>query len=238
MINTSHDVLLRMDSASPPKPRRKRGRPPASAGPAISRDDLLHIAANAIGGHGFARTSIRSIADKAGVSMRTVQHHFPNKDEIWRAVIDDVVVPEIARPLGEERDNIPDAIHGEVALRIERAMTRPGLSAAVLTDTSDGARDRLEYVAAATADVQRENLLTLRSLMDAGALRSMDPRSLAIAISVGLACISSAKTAINVLYDVELDDSLQRDALTKDITDLLLYGLLPRDDADTERSPS
>jgi TetR/AcrR family transcriptional regulator len=199
----------------------------------VSREDLLQIASRAISERGFERTSIRGIANEAGVSMRTVQHHFPTKDDIWRALIDDVVLPEIVSRVSEDAADIPDTVESEVALRIDRAMTRPGLSAAVLTDTSDGARDRLEYVAAATAEVQRANLLTLRSLMDAGALRSMDPRSLAIAISIGLAglaCISSAKTAVDVLYDVDLDDTRQREALIQDITDLVLYGLLPRDD--------
>jgi TetR/AcrR family transcriptional regulator len=201
----------------------------------VSREDLLQIASRAIAERGFERTSIRAIANEAGVSMRTVQHHFPTKDDIWRALIDDVVVPEIVSRVSQDAADIPSTVENEVALRIERAMTRPGLSAAVLTDTSEGARDRLEYVAAATAEVQRTNLLTLRSLMDAGALRSMDPRSLAVAISIGLACISSATTAVDVLYDVDLCDESQRDVLIQDITNLVLYGLLPRDG---EEAPS
>lgn len=214
---------------SPGAPRR-RGRPSASDSPAASREDLLRIASRAIAERGFERTSIRAIANEAGVSMRTVQHHFPTKDDIWRALIDDIVLPEIVSRVSQDTADIPSTVENEVALRIERAMTRPGLSAAVLTDTAEGARDRLEYVAAATAEVQRANLLTLRSLMDAGALRSMDPRSLAIAISIGLACISSAKTAADVLYDVDLDNAAHREALIRDITNLVLYGLLPRDD--------
>jgi len=220
-----------MVTPTSPKTSRGRGRPRASDGPAVSRAGLLQIASRAIAELGFDRTSIRGIANEAGVSMRTVQHHFPTKDDIWRALVDDVVVPETVTKVSEDAADIPSTVESEVALRIERAMTRPGLSAAVLTDTSEGARDRLKYVAAATAEMQRANLLTLRSLMDAGALRSMDPRSLAIAISIGLACISSAKTAVDVLYDVDLDEPEQREALTRDITKLLLYGLLPRTQA-------
>jgi TetR/AcrR family transcriptional regulator len=219
-----------MVTPTSPKAARGPGRPRASDGPAVSREDLLQIASRAIAERGFERTSIRGIANEAGVSMRTVQHHFPTKDDIWRALIDDVVVPETVSRVSQDAADIPDTVEREVALRIERAMTRPGLSAAVLTDTSKGARDRLEYVAAATAEMQRANLLTLRSHMDAGALRSMDPRSLAIAVSIGLACVSSAKTAVDVLYDVDLDDDAQRETLIQDITDLVLYGLLPRED--------
>ncbi|MCP4503020.1 MAG: TetR/AcrR family transcriptional regulator [Deltaproteobacteria bacterium] len=228
-----------MAEINSPNPSRRRGRPRTSEGPAVSRSNLLQIAARAIGGHGFDRTSIRSIAKEAGVSMRTVQHHFPSKDDLWRALVDDVIVPRVATPLSDDATKLPDTVEAEVGLRIQEAIENPGLSAAVLTDPSDGGRDRLEYLSAATAETQRENLLTLAAHMDAGALRSMDPRSLAVAISIGLACISSAKTAIDVLYDVDLEDADQRNALTKDITDLLLYGLLPRKDGtEQKKTPS
>lgn len=224
-----------MENTAQQLARRGRGRPSAGAGPAVTRTELLQVAARLIGQHGFAGTSVRTLAAEAGVSYGTVQHHFPTKDELWRALVDEVIVPELASRLTDDAADIPATVAGEIGLRIEHALTRPGLSAAVLTDPSGGARERLEYVAAATAESRRDNLLAMRALMDAGALRSMDPRSLAIAISIGLACISSAKTAIEVIYDVDLDESAQRDALTRDITDLLLHGLLPREH---ERSPS
>lgn len=78
--------------------------------------------------------------------------------------------------------------------------------------------ERLEYVAAAVADIQRENLLGIAASMDAGFMRSMDPRTLAIVISIGLSCTSSAKMATNILYDVNLQDKDARENLTKEIS--------------------
>ena len=92
--------------------------------------------------------------------------------------------------------------------------------------------DPIEYELPGITQTQVE---TKQGMTFAGALRAMDPRSLAIAISIGLACISSAKTATDVLYDVDLDDAAQREALVQDITNLVLYGLLPRDE---EEAPS
>jgi TetR/AcrR family transcriptional regulator len=215
-------------TASSNKPSRPRGRPPTSQGPAVTRKELLEIAAQAIGARGFDRASIRAIADAAGVSNRTVQHHFPTKDDLWRALVDEVVVPELAKRLSAEPSDVPATVEDEVGKRIERSITRPGLSAAIVTDPTEGARGRLEYLASAITETRGHNVETLRALMEVGALRQMDPRSLLITMSIGLTCISSAKTAIDVLYGVDLDDPAQRSGLTQDITELLLYGLLPR----------
>ena len=222
-----------MTSNAPKK--RARGRPKQSEGPVVTREKLLEIAAKMVGEKGFDRMSIRGLASAAGVSNRSVQHHFQAKDDIWRALVDDVILPELAYKIEDAVSEVPSSedalvalIEREISVRIDRALTRPGLSAAMLTDPSEGARERLEYVAAATSELRRENLLTIASSMDSGLMRAIDPRTLAIVISVGLACISSAKNATDVLYDVDLDDKQARDTLTEEITELLLYGLLPR----------
>jgi TetR/AcrR family transcriptional regulator len=212
------------------RPKRSRGRPPASEGPAVTREELLAIASRAIGQRGFDRSSIRAIADEAGVSNRSVQHHFPTKDDLWRALVDEVIVPELKKEVSAEPSDVPARIREDVQARVELAITRPGLSAAVLADSSEGDRGRLEYLAAAIADTRDQNIETWRALMEAGALRGMDPRSMMITISIAVPFISSAKTAVDVLYGVDLEDPTQRDALNRDIADLLLYGLLPRPD--------
>ena len=154
-----------------------------------------------------------------------MQNHFQAKDDIWRALVDDVILPDLAysleEPLSDAQQNedaIASIVEREISIRIDRALTRPGLSAAMLTDPSEGAQDRLEYVAAATSDVRRENLVAIASIMDEGLMRAMDPRTLAIVISVGLSCISSAKAATNTLYDIDLDDKDVRENLSKEIT--------------------
>ena len=70
----------------------------------------------------------------------------------------------------------------------------------------------------------------MESLIEAKAVRPVDPTSLSIVIAIGLACVSSAGTAIEAIYGIDLDDADQRARLTSEITDLLLYGVLPRPD--------
>ena len=76
----------------------------------------------------------------------------------------------------------------------------------------------------------RDHLASMESLIEAEAVRRVDPTSLSIVIAIGLACVSSAGTAIEAIYGIDLDDTDQRARLVSEITDLLLYGVVPRPD--------
>jgi hypothetical protein len=70
--------------------------------------------------------------------------------------------------------------------------------------------------------------------IEARAMRPIDPTSLSILIAIGLAGISSCGTAIRAIYGVDIENPEQRAKLTRDITDLLLHGALPRDAPDDD----
>jgi len=218
-----------MPSANPrPRPRRA-GRPSADAGPAVSRASLLEIAARQIGVHGFVRTTFRGIAAEAGVSYGSVQHHFPTKRELWSALVEEVLLPahRASRAVSSE-DEIRRVLTERVRARVEAAVLRPGLSAAILTDTSEGAGARLaELASALQADraVERE---MLRSLIAAGQLRAVDEVAVAAVLGVALTTLSSAKPAMAALLGLDMDDAASRERLARGIADLLLHGLLPR----------
>lgn len=50
-------------------------------------DAILTGAAQAFSANGFAATSMREIAQRAGASLGTIYYHFENKDELLRALI-------------------------------------------------------------------------------------------------------------------------------------------------------
>ena len=53
-----------------------------------SRDQILEAALELFSHRGFGATSVRDIASKAGVSTGNVYHHFPDKDAIFRTLLD------------------------------------------------------------------------------------------------------------------------------------------------------
>jgi AcrR family transcriptional regulator len=197
----------------------------------VRREELLAIAARQIGELGFDRASFRGIAEEAGVSYGTVQHHFPTKQELWSALVAEVLVPMYprSRPAAPDASGEVDAeLTERVRQRIEGAVLRPGLSAAILMDRSEGAEVRLRQLAEALAPVRAIELQTLRMLQASGHLREVDEGALMAVLGVALSSLSSAKPAIRILLGIDMDDPAVRDRLARGITDLLLRGLLPR----------
>lgn len=61
----------------------------------VRRQQLVVAARSALARDGVARTSLRAVAAEAGVPLGTLQYVFPSKEQLLRAVIEDVVL-EIA----------------------------------------------------------------------------------------------------------------------------------------------
>ncbi|MBA3903705.1 MAG: TetR family transcriptional regulator [Rhodocyclaceae bacterium] len=58
---------------------------PGNDGPLLAREHLLAVAVREFSRKGFARTSIRDIAQAAGLQPGSVYYHFPSKDELFVA---------------------------------------------------------------------------------------------------------------------------------------------------------
>ncbi len=52
-----------------------------------TRSKLLKAAVVQFGKFGFAGTSVRKIADEAGVNHGSIKYHYSSKDELWRAAV-------------------------------------------------------------------------------------------------------------------------------------------------------
>ena len=53
-----------------------------------SRSQILDAALKLFSHHGYGATSVNDIAEEAGVSKGNVYHHFPDKETIFRALLD------------------------------------------------------------------------------------------------------------------------------------------------------
>ncbi|MFC9250066.1 TetR/AcrR family transcriptional regulator [Amycolatopsis thailandensis] len=67
---------------------------------AVRRRQFIAAGRAALAVHGVAKTSLRVVAAEAGVALATMQYVFPSKEELLRAVIEDVV-DEIASVLAD-----------------------------------------------------------------------------------------------------------------------------------------
>ncbi len=105
--------------------------PPASSGPRRERNSaatklrLLDAAEHEFAARGFTGVRLRDIADAAGVQPALIHHYFGDKQGLYRAVLDRVLLPTSTESwtlLGSGRD-LEDLIDGfvEILLRFHAA---------------------------------------------------------------------------------------------------------------------
>ena len=221
-------MTLRRAPVTRPDHTRRPGRPSARTGPATTRAELLDAAQQLIAERGFDGTSIRELANRAGVTHGTVQHHFATKAALWQAVVDEVIVPRLTTVFGQLLAEPRAGVEAAVAALLRPALTGEGFSGAVLMDNSDGADERLRYLAEATEPGRAEVAARSQSLVAAGLLRPVS-RTAFGALEIALFCLGSATEALRAFLDVDIADHEQQQALVADITDIYLYGVIPRD---------
>jgi AcrR family transcriptional regulator len=104
----------------------------ASTDPAdqSNRLRLLNAASEAFAGHGFDGTSIRSIADDAGVSFQLIAHYFGSKDDLWNATVEHLFTRylETGRGLGfNTQGDVREQFRNHLRLLLSDMMQNPQL---------------------------------------------------------------------------------------------------------------
>ncbi len=77
----------------PTTPPRKPGRPAAAT---VQRDQLLDVATNLFASQGIQATSLRAIADQAGVTPALLNYYFGGKDGLVEAMIEQRFLPLVS----------------------------------------------------------------------------------------------------------------------------------------------
>jgi AcrR family transcriptional regulator len=105
-------------------------------------EGILDRAAALFARRGFAKTSVQDVADAVGLSKAGLLHHFPSKDVLHRAVLDQAgalgqrVLDQVGDlPFGAARDR-----HALEVL-VDIALAHPGLVALLLTPLTQGDED-------------------------------------------------------------------------------------------------
>jgi AcrR family transcriptional regulator len=120
-------------------------------------DHIVDRAAALFARHGFAQTSVQSVADAVGLSKAGLLHHFPSKQALWDAVLahagalGDSACDAVADlPPGRARDLRTVEVLADVAL------AHPGLVALLLAPATRGEDE-------GDADLQRGGDAALRA---------------------------------------------------------------------------
>jgi len=195
--------------------RRKEARPA----------EILGAALAVFAERGYAATRLDDVARRAGVTKGTLYLYFPNKAELFKAVIRGTLVPELKRITAAAAEASPVSIDHMIA-DFERLAQSPlgAIPKLVVSEAANFpeiARFYRDEVVARGVDAIRA---MLRRGIDAGAFRAVDPEYAAYCVVAPL--------LLGVLWNHSLgqvaDDPLDLAALCRTHRDLLLQGLRPR----------
>ncbi len=197
--------------------RRKDARP----------GELIEAALACFAERGFAATKLDDIAAKAGVSKGTVYLYFPSKEELFKAVIRETVLPNLARAEALlESPDVPSAeyLRGLLEFMTGRMASSPIgiIPKLIITEAGnfpDIARFYLDNV------VHRGFALIARILergIASGEFRPMDVRSTTFCVLAPIILTALWRHSLG-RYE---PDALDPDSLWRTHLDLLLRGLL------------
>lgn len=145
-------------------------------------EDILDRAAELFAQHGFAHTSLQTLAEAVGLSKAGLLHHFPSKEALYAAArqscreqVAGVLTHVAGLPLGPDRDRLA------LELLLDVALDRPGLvalafSAVTTKDRTASVEDDLqvfETFGVDPADVRAERLIRVIGALSALAVLSL-----------------------------------------------------------------
>jgi len=105
-------------------------RKPATATDIDNRSRLLNAATDAFAEIGYEGTSLRAIADNAGVSFQLIAYYFGSKEELWIATVEFLCERylETGKGLGfTSSGNLAEQFHSHLRLLLTDMLQRPQL---------------------------------------------------------------------------------------------------------------
>jgi len=193
-----------------------------------SRRVVLDAALELFSHQGYRGTSVREIADAAGVSTGNVYHHFPDKETIFQTLIQEFSTASESRRFPFNRAVSSGAFPGNIE--------QLGYAA------RDSVREYSRYVALMYVDViefEGKHIRTFYSEMGARLMASLDQpgaqedvRShLRPSVSPTTAMLLTARFfftyfAVEVLFGVREPFGIDSEQLVQEIADILRYGML------------
>jgi AcrR family transcriptional regulator len=204
------------------KPRRGRGRPKGTG--KVDPDDIIDAAVGALTNGGYRGLSMRGVARTLGVSLSSVQHHYPTKDDLWRACVDHLTSEAMLR----DRGHGPPDLARSITNFLEFHSSRPGLLAALLTDSDVGSTERIAYLAENFAKMLAGPTEELRDLNVMGLTRPVSANAFFALMTIGIGSIAGAGHALKAIYGFDITTDQGRIDLATDLADIISLGLLQR----------
>lgn len=213
----------------PVKAHAKAGRP-INAKPEQQREKILLAALAEFSQRGFSGTSLRTIAQQAGVAHGLIRHYFQGKEELFHSAAD-YLFGEMATSLAQAAEQaVPEDPVGQLVLQI-RAYVRmssrlPHMAGFLMQAGLDGG-EHFDYVIEKyVRPLQELSLAPYRQAVAGGLMHNMNPNFVFL-IATHAATAPFANLALRqALADAQASDETQVEEYAETLISILLQGAL------------
>lgn len=182
------------------EPRQQRSRQ--------TREKLLSVTVEMLAGKGWSATTVAAVAEAAGVSRGAAQHHFPAREDLITAVLEEMFT-EMTAEAAQTLDSLPDGPE-RIPVVVDRAVS-------IYTGVPFKAALQV-WAAAASDGALRELILPLEAKLARAAHRltvqGLDPNGVHGSQAHRLAQITLDLARGLGLADTLSDDSARRAQVT------------------------
>jgi AcrR family transcriptional regulator len=206
-------------NVSPPHPQSPSLRSHTPKG-TRARDKIVRVAERLLASTGFHGTSMRDVADAAGLPLASVVYHFAKKEQLYAAVLGEIGAHLVsAMTLALEDDDRPWATRLDTVVRslVAWTSTHPGRVKLLLRELLDNPARVARASKLPLAPVLLRLSEFVASGIRAGAFRHMVPETgvlhLVGAISYVAAARPTVKRIVGTARDRQLSSSYEREAV-------------------------
>lgn len=143
-----------------------------------TREQLLAVARKTVAEHGFAATSTAAIAKAVGKAHGTIFVHFPTRDALVEALINDIGATMTAA-LATIPDGADVGVHGVMDAHLDALLENEALYAQILRESTQLPASARARLLAFQSGVAWRLRAALSRDVDAGRLRPADPTAVA-----------------------------------------------------------
>lgn len=197
---------------------------------AENEERILDAALEVFSTYGFRGATIDQVASRAGMSKPNLLYYFRRKGELYKAVLNRTLEMWL-EPLEEIRaDGDPQTELGAyVSRKIEFSKNFPEASRLFVNEILHGAPLMKEVLDHRVKDIADKKAAVLKTWTDANRLADVDPHHVIFMIWAITQHYADFEVQIRaILPKAEKDRDGLFSAADKAVSDVLLYGLLPR----------
>jgi len=193
-----------------------------------NRAKIIEAALTEFARFGFGGATVEKISLSAGMSKSNLLYYFASKDEMYEAVIAHILEVWLA-PLrtldleGDPEEELSAYIHQKMRISAER----PDASKLFANEVMQGAPRIKSVLEGGLRDLVEEKAQVIRSWIEAGKIREIDPVHLIFTIWATTQHYADFDTQIRAITGHDLSDKTFRHGAEETVTRLLLHGLLP-----------